>query len=76
MAQIIKNKPENYDLPVELLQPWSTFVMATELPPPILKKMIRITDEIVADPAHEIDNPGAGQLKDQFLPTIYCNKLL
>jgi hypothetical protein len=58
---------EEFKMEFELLQPWSTFVMKTKLPPPILKKMIRITDEIVADNAHEIDNPGAGQLKDQFL---------
>ena len=51
---------------VELFQPWSTFVMKTQLPPPILEKMIKITDEIVEDRAGKGDNPGAGQMEDQF----------
>ena len=68
MAQIIKNKPENYDLPVELLQPWSTFVMATELPPPILKKMIKITDEIIENkkPEKRAGKDLAGEIEDEF----------
>ena len=35
---------------VELLQPWSTFVMKLQLPPPILEEMLKITDEIIANP--------------------------
>ena len=40
---------ETYEMQFELLQPWSTFVMKTKLPPPILEKMLKITDEIVAN---------------------------
>ena len=50
---------------VELLQPWSTFVMATRLPSAILEKMIRIADEIIKK--GEKESVGAGQIKDQFL---------
>jgi len=57
---------EEFKIQVELLQPWSTFVMKTQLPPPILEKMIKITDEIVEDRSRKGDNPGAGQLIDQF----------
>ena len=56
-------------MPVELLQPWSTFVMKTQLPPPILEKMLKITDEIIANTETAIswgDNL-AGQIKDEFV---------
>ena len=36
-----------YEIRYDLLQPWSTFVMKTELPPDILEKMLRISDEII-----------------------------
>ena len=55
----------NHEMKFELLQPWSTFVMKTKLPPSILKKMIRITDEIVKNRTNR-RNVGAGQLEDQF----------
>ena len=54
------------EMEIELLQPWSTFVMKAQLPPWILEKMIKITDEIVEDRAGKGDNPGAGQMEDQF----------
>jgi len=50
----------------ELLQPWSTFVMKTKLSPPILEKMMRITDEIIENNAPEIVDVGAHHIKDQF----------
>ena len=56
-------------MPVELLQPWSTFVMKTQLPPPILEKMLKITDEIITNTETAIswgDNL-AGQIKDEFV---------
>jgi len=62
----------SYEIRYDLLQPWSTFVMKTELPPDILEKMLRITDEIIEnDEANGIDpttgsKVGAGQLEDQF----------
>ena len=56
-------KPE---MQVELLQPWSTFVMKTQLPSLILEKMIKITDEIIENRTDRGDDPGAGQLENQF----------
>ena len=50
----------------EFLQPWSTFVLKTKLSPPILEKMIRITDEIVENREGKGDDIGAGQMEDQF----------
>ncbi len=48
----------------ELLQPWSTFVMKTQLPSEVLQKMLKITDEIVEkNPA---ENMGSGEMKEQF----------
>ena len=36
-----EKKKDGFQMQVEILQPWSTFVMKTQLPPPILEKMIR-----------------------------------
>ena len=53
---------------VTLLQPWSTFVMRTKLPPLIFKKMIKITDEIITNSkSMEKGQTGAGELEDEFL---------
>ena len=63
------NKEEGFQMQAEFLQPWSTFVLKTKLPPPILEEMIRISDEIVENResairwGHEL----AGQIKDEFL---------
>ncbi len=58
------------EMEVELLQPWSTFVMKTQLPPPILEKMTKISDEIVKNEENKlsVDSPylGAGQIENQF----------
>jgi len=51
---------------IELLQPWSTFVMKTKLPSPILEKLIRITDEIVENREGRSVDVKAGQMKDKF----------
>jgi len=66
----------SYKIRYDLMQPWSTFVMKTELPPDILEKMQRITDEIIENnPANRLDpttgekgpsKVGAGQVKDQY----------
>ena len=39
----------NYQLTGQLLQPWSTLVPETSLPPQFLEPMIEITDELIAD---------------------------
>ena len=47
----------------QLLQPWSLFVLQTKLPDKILKKMIKLTDQIVVD--SKVENWGptlAGQI--------------
>jgi len=54
------------EMQYELLQPWSTFVMKTELSPEVLEKMIRISDEIVKDEMNRDCKLGAGQLENQF----------
>ena len=55
----------------ELIQPWSTFVMKTKLPPPILEKMLKITDEIITNNVESRENlnwkeSGSAQMKDEF----------
>jgi len=60
-----QRKEERVTMKLELLQPWSTFVMKTQLPLSILEKMIRITDEII-ESRPETYTPGAGQLENQF----------
>ena len=63
----IKN-PEEFEMHIEFLQPWSTFVMKTKLPPPILEKMIKISDKIIEDkdPAIRFGHSLAGQIEDEF----------
>jgi uncharacterized protein (TIGR02466 family) len=58
-------KPE---MQYELLQPWSTFVMKTKLPPSILEKMLKITDEIITNPetAEKWGHSLAGQIEQEF----------
>ena len=64
MAQTI----ENFQMRFDLLQPWSTFVMKTQLPSPIFEKMIKITDEIVEnkESATSAGEGLAGQIEDEF----------
>jgi len=38
---------DDYEMEFEIFQPWSTFVLATKMPPVILEKMIRFSDEII-----------------------------
>ena len=63
-----KQGEEQFKMHFELLQPWSTFVMKTQLPPPILEKMIRITDKIVDNAENEKSHGHnlAGQIKDEL----------
>ena len=57
----------NHKMKYELLQPWSTFVLKTQLPPPILEKMLKITDEIIVNTKPlESGLTGSGQMKDEF----------
>ena len=63
-----KKQDGQFQMHVEVLQPWSTFVMKTQLPPPILEKMLKITDEIVAN-AETAESWGknlAGQIKHEL----------
>ena len=63
-----KQGDEKFQMHFDLLQPWSTFVMKTQLPPPILEKMIRITDKIVENAENEKSHGHhlAGQIKDEL----------
>ena len=63
-----KQEGEQFKMHFDLLQPWSTFVMKTQLPPPILEKMIRITDKIVDNAENEKSHGEhlAGQIKNEL----------
>ena len=63
-----KQGGEKFEMHFELLQPWSTFVMKTQLPQPILEKMIKITDKIVDNAENERSHGEhlAGQIKDEL----------
>ena len=57
-----------YEISLTMLQPWSTPVMKTELPPEVLQTMIKISDEIIAD--KEAKSHGhnlAGQIDTELL---------
>jgi hypothetical protein len=63
------NKKQSFEMKAEFLQPWSTFVMKTQLPPPILERMIDITDRLVEnrESATSWGHDLAGQIEDEFL---------
>ena len=67
-AEKTVKKNENFEMNFDLLQPWSTFVMKTKLPPSILQTMIRITDMIVdkTENQHSHGHNLAGQIKDEL----------
>ena len=66
------NKEEEFQMHAEILQPWSTFVLKTQLPPPILEKMIEITDELLESPErihphlHDAGKQLEGQIEDEY----------
>ena len=53
---------------VELLQPWSTFVMRTKLQPEVLEEMLKITDEILSGKQNHTSwgSNLAGQIEDEY----------
>ena len=63
------NKPaDKIDMELRFFQPWSTFVMETVLPPPVLEAMIEISNTVAADPerlnfGHKLE----GQIEDEFI---------
>ena len=67
-AERAAKKDEKFSMQFDLLQPWSTFVMKTQLPPPILEKMIRITDKIVDNAENEKSHGEylAGQIEHEL----------
>ena len=40
---------QQYEMDITVLQPWSTPVIKTKLPPEVLQTMIEITDQVIAD---------------------------
>ena len=63
-----KGKEKQYNLNVELIQPWSVPVFKTTLPPDILQTMIDISDQVIAD--KETKSHGeylAGQIEKELL---------
>ena len=66
-----KGKNESYKLTAQLLQPWSTPVLKTELAPEVLKKMIDLTDLLVDDDdAKSFGKNLVGQIEKEFVVTI------
>lgn len=63
-----EQKEEEFKMHFDMLQPWSTFVLKTQLPSTILEKMIRITDKIVDNAENEKSHGHnlAGQIKDEL----------
>ena len=43
------NNEKSHELPIHLLQPWAVPVIHSKLPPEILRTMIEISDDVIAD---------------------------
>jgi len=59
---------QKFELNLDMIQPWSTFIMKTKLPDTILNKMLDITDEIVdnAENAQSWGHNLAGQIEHEL----------
>ena len=63
-----KRKNETYEMEIQILQPWSTPIMKTKLPPEVLQTMIEITDQVIADKeAKSWGDNLAGQIDSELL---------
>ena len=62
------DKKAGYKIPIQYIQPWSTFVMRTKLPPDVLKKMIKSTDKIITNKkSTDWGKNLAGQINEELL---------
>ena len=59
---------KKYEMDITVLQPWSTPVIKTKLPPEVLQTMIEITDQVIADKeAKSWGDNLAGQIDSELL---------
>ena len=59
---------KSYEMDITVLQPWSTPVIKTKLPPEVLQTMIEITDQVIADKeAKSWGHNLAGQIDSELL---------
>ena len=59
---------QQYEMDITVLQPWSTPVIKTKLPPEVLQTMIEITDQVIADKeAKSWGHNLAGQIDSELL---------
>ena len=71
MAQTIEKDPmqdRGFEMHMEILQPWSNFVMKTKSPSSILERMIKITDKTIENREGTASDKeiGVGQVETQF----------
>lgn len=60
-----QNEETLFDMKCEILQPWSTFIMKTKLPPLIFEKLLKITDKISTERnPHEIEQKDSEHFKE------------
>ena len=63
-----KGKEKQYEMQVQLIQPWSVPVFKTTLPPEILQTMTEISDQVIADKdAKSHGRNLAGQIEKELL---------
>ena len=63
-----KGKNKEYEMQVQMIQPWSVPVFKTTLPPEILQTMIEISDQVIADKdAKSHGEYLAGQIDSELL---------
>ena len=61
------SNPKSFELPMDLLQPWSVPVMRTKLPQYVLDGMLELTDDMIADENSISHGPGlVGQIKTEL----------
>ena len=68
---------ETFEMPMQLLQPWSTPILKTRLPEEVLRRLLALTDEILgSNRAQSFGHGLVGQICDEKrIPIESLNKI-
>ena len=65
----------DFDMECEILQPWSTFITKTKLPPIIFEKLLKITDKVSTErKPHGIEQKESEYFKEFHNPDDFKNR--
>ena len=66
-----EDTPQSFKMSFNLHRPWSDILFETTLPPPVLERIIEISDEVLADSKRISWGENlAGQIKEELLIAV------